>query len=525
MPVTNISTIHNKMFAICCLEKAERERVKKLWDARFAGDTAFWIEAEPQSNSFGMAQALCEKIQEQGIYSLNGIPCILTIFLDLRQPVSQEFKDELWKVSRVLTTALQCNIQTVLEFGFVGRQGFGSSDIPRSNAKEIVGKNAEMPGVIQHRLCLVGTPALAADGGNSWKAVVVYLDTLRRLINPSDLLPRAGGTANDDIGFLRYGEYNKKEYDRLVKRRSELEDLCGQGGKDRLQDLLNRKRESLKSSVEERFQIRGMLQPQNPDMVVPAGFMGATIKAAKKGKYQPFNAAQQATRSAVMLTAQRLRDEILAAYDAEVKAADETLKNLLEEAKVGLKLRMDTAAISFVLSGDVLRVSPPHNPELAYKEEGYVQEINDYLMQAKAYAISEGARKFNEAIEAAYSRISMDELMQELIEKEAELVKVQNKVNAMGTAEQFCAKYAFHSNPPESDFNPIAATGEGTKYLILRGNTMRAAANASTNGTMIPIYEINELGGGIQVLDDAPVKTIQAVFLNCNDTSLLHLMP
>lgn len=88
------------MFAICCLEKAERERVKKLWDARFAGDTAFWIEAESQSNSFGMAQALCEKIQEQGIYALNGAPCILTIFLDLRQPVSQEFKDELWKVSR-----------------------------------------------------------------------------------------------------------------------------------------------------------------------------------------------------------------------------------------------------------------------------------------------------------------------------------------------------------------------------------------------------------------------------------------
>ena len=525
MPVTNNSTIHNKMFAICCLEKAERERVKKLWDARFAGDTAFWIEAEPQSSSFVMAQALCEKIQERGIYSMNGVPCILTIILDLRQPVSQEFKDELWKVSRVLTTALQCNVQTVLEFGFVGRQGFSSAEVQRNNAKEIVKKNAEMPEVIQHRLCLVGTPALAADGGNSWKAVVVHLDTLRRMISPGDLLPRAGGTANDDIGFLRYGEYNKKEYDSLVKRRSELEDLCGQGGKDRLQDLLNKKREGLKSNIEERFQIRGMLQPQNPDMVVPDGFMGTTKKAAKKGKHQPFNAARQATRTAVMLTAQRLRDEILAAYDAEVKAADKTLKNLLEEAKVGLKLRMDTAAIGLILAGDVLHVNVPHNPDLEYKEEGYVQEINNYLTQAKAYAISEGVRKFNAEIEAAYSRISTDAMMQELIEKEAELVKVQNKVNAMGTAEQFCSKYAFHSNPPESDFNPIAATGEGTKYLILRGNAMRAAANASTNGTIIPIYEINELGGGIQVLDDAPVKTIQAVFLNCTDTSLLHLMP
>ena len=525
MPVTNISKILNKVFAICCLDKVDRDRVMKVWKTRFAEDTAFWIEADPLNNAFVMAQALCAKIQEQGIYSLNGEQCILTIFLDLRQPISLEFKEELWKVSQVLTTALQCNIQTVLEFGFVGRQGFGSAETQRNNAKEIVEKNAKMLEVIQHRLCLIGTPALAADGGNSWKAAIVYLDTLRRLTNPIDLIPKAGGTANDDIGFLRYGEYNKFEYDGLVQRRNELEALCGQGGKDRLRELLNKKREELKNKVEERFLIRGMLQPQHPEMIVMPGFLNHNIHSAQKGTHKGYIVAQQATRGAAMMTAGRLRDDILAEFNAEIETADETMTHLLEEARVGLRLRMDAVEMGFILDDDVHYVKEPHRPELVYKEEGCAQEINDYLVQIKAYAIAEGTRKFNEEIKSAYTRISKDYLMRELAEKEAELVKVQNKVNAVGTAEQFCSKYVFHNNPPESDFNPIVATGVGSKYLIFRGNTMRTAVNASTDGATIPIYEINELGGGIQILDDAPVKTVQAVFLNYTDNLLLHLMP
>lgn len=526
MPPIDISHIHNKVFGICCLEKEERSQVKAVWDARFAENTAFWTEATPQDSASQIVKALCQRIQEQGIFTMNGEQCILALFLDLRQSLTPEFQDELWRVSQMLRNVLNCNIFAVLEFGYVGLQGFESAELQRNNARSIVEKNSAMPAAVQHRLCLVGKPVLVADGGNSWKAVVLYLDTLRRLINPGNLLPMTtDGKANDDIGFLRYGEYNKKEYDALVQRRDRLQALCSQGGADEVREQITKKRESIRAAIESQFQIRGMIHPQHPDMIVENSWFDADRKAARNGRNRKYSAAQAATSAAVVLTGKRLKDDIISLFDAEVDKAQETLATILRETNAGLQLRLDKSTMSILLEDGERQISEPKKPELAYSENGCDHEINEYLVNMKAHAISVGMKKYSDALRAAYEGISYETLQNELFEKNAELVEMNKKIGGMGTAEQFCSTYAFHSNPPECDFNPIAAAGVGVKYLLLRGNDMRAAANTGANGAMIPVYEIKELGGGIQVLDKAPLKTIQAVFLDCTDHVLHHLLP
>lgn len=526
MPITNISKVQSKVFGICCLEETEKEKVKSLWDSRFSERTAFWIEATLQNTCEDLRQAIANKIIEQHIQTMAGEQCILTVFMDLCKPVAPEFMNTLWGVCGALRASLNCNIAAVLQFGYVGIQGVGSKEVQRANTRLVVDKNSSMPAVIQHRLCLVGNDSLRADSGMNWKAAIVYLDTLRRVSAPANLLPlTADGIANNDVGFLRYGEYDKVKYDRLVAEQKRLDTLKGKNGGEKLKEQLDKKRNEILSQVDSRFVIRGSLHPQHPDMEVGDSTFDVKRKKAVKGTNKEYAEAQRETRSAVILTGNRMKKEIISLFEPEIDAASRILEEILDQAQVGVELKSDKSTMQAYFIGNGRRVSEPQPPKLEYRREGCADEINSYLADVKAHAIDAGMSKFNAALNAAYERILEKGFESELQDIQDSSEVITEKVNRMGTAEKFFNKIAFLANPPMSDFNPAAAPGTGMKYLLFRGTDMGNIAANVANNTAMPIYEIQVNGGGIQKLDNAPLKAVQIVFLDCSDATLLQLMP
>jgi hypothetical protein len=55
---------------------------------------------------------------------------------------------------------------------------------------------------------------------------------------------------------------------------------------------------------------------------------------------------------------------------------------------------------------------------------------------------------------------------------------------------------------------------------------MCAVADRTLVGyTAVRAYGISEVGGGLQVVDDAPLKALQVVFLDYNKTAVDELLP
>lgn len=526
MPMKDISKIRSKLIGICCLEEKDKARVKRQWDARCSERTAFWVEAASDCSGAVIIEDICEAISKQGILSMHGESCIVALFLDLRKPMKQEIQNTLWNLSDALAKVLGCNIMLVMQFGFVGKVGLSNAGIQRECVKTIVSANSSRIAAIQHRLCLIGEAALSAGEGNNWKAAVVLLDALRRSGAPTDILPMTeDGLANNDIGFLRYEEYDKERYDALLHDKEKYLQLRGTGGGPALKNLVDKKRSEMIDFVDHSFSFRGSLQPQHPDMVVEDSFLGTKRKSALKGKNKEYNKAQQETRTAVMLTGKRMSRLIEEFFARKIAAATETLEEMFRVSNAGVELRADRITMENLLRGYSKPAAAPRVPTLGYSEQGCENEINQYFMDVKACAVSKGISMYDEAIVAAYQTMWNRGFQEEQARIQERLDEITLHLNAMKPAQEFCAFIAFGGDPNESDFKPVSASGSNAKFLLFRGQKMKEIVTAATEGSTVALYEISETGGGLRTLDNAPLKAVQVVFLDCNDQAIEQLLP
>lgn len=75
------------------------------------------------------------------------------------------------------------------------------------------------------------------------------------------------------------------------------------------------------------------------------------------------------------------------------------------------------------------------------------------------------------------------------------------------------------------EFNTSEPSAVSKTYLLLRGAEMKELADGSPLGFgSVQEFYIDEKMGGIQKLDNAPMKLLRLTLLDCTETSLLDLI-
>jgi len=265
MPVKNITSIEHKLFGLCCLQGAERDRIRSLWDSRFSPKTAFWADAEDCDCNSIMLK-FRDLLTAQGITSMAGEKCVVALFLDFSVAMDPARMRDLYQLPRNLQVFLGCSVVTTLQFGHLGTLDRVHNKVPIENALQGVNLNGELT-IGFPRLYLVSTPFLGAEVSPHWKSVLLLLDILRRDPHPNDALPQTpDGNASNDVGFLRYSEFQAGSETELRRRLDELKKQLGGVGEDLLSGAVSTELSRLEEKAKHIFQVDGTFQPQHPDI-------------------------------------------------------------------------------------------------------------------------------------------------------------------------------------------------------------------------------------------------------------------
>ena len=526
----DISEVKRKLFGVSYLsDEVNKQVVEELWNSRFAPKNSFLLSAVEDDTVQTIVDGFQNMLQSQKIHSLAGERCILTFFVDCTQPFSQNMFSILGKLAAAMEMLWNCSVDAEVQFCYVGKLGLGSREAQRNNLRVAVENNAAKTGVGYHRLCVVATPSMGAASANNWKSVMAYVDLLRRSEGLTNLFKNPGtGAANSCVGYLHYEEFDQQVHESLVAKKNELSRKLGKNGEDELRDMLKKKREDIIQDVKGRFVVEAECQPIHPDMIVPEG--GWPVKhrtKAKQGKYAPYNAAQAATRNAVLETGFRLRKEIDVYMQQHMGDAAEVLTQSIEKAGVGLVVKRDRVVMESALKLPGLATGEEPQLELAYREEGCGQEVKAYLEYIKQSAISGGIRKFSSALLEAYGKYTAEQMDAEEAQLREELALVEDELSEHPSVEEMCTEIAHSRDPRYTQFIiDHSVKAESAKLLLTRGSEMdQQVSEYIRGGSFAGAYFIKHPHGGIVKPDNAPVKALRIVYVQCNEIALQKLLP
>lgn len=523
MPTTDISMIQSKVIAINYLDDAAA--VRKHWDFRFNKRTVFWIDAADCSGH-EILKKLQESMMAQGISNMMGERCIVVYLLDSTKENMQEIAKDIWSHTLRIRQMLMCTVQLVVQYTYVGTVGIDSVTVQKKNIGWLSKGNDNAPAGIQHRLCMIASPVLGADGGNSWKAAIVLLDILRRHNAPTTLLPEAGdGVVNNDVGFLRYAEYDEKTRDALQQELQDTtERLSAQNG-EVLKAAITNLLDETRKRIDVDFAIHAEYHPQHTHMIVEnSGILKNQQSKAKKGTYAPYNEAAEATLYAVKATANRMCKEIALRYDHLAQNAAKWLNDVIKETKVSCDVLMSKSAVRALLLVDQYQSSRniPHIEELPYLPAGSQKDIGTFLVNMKEYAKYTGEQAVVSAIWNAFEAIDSARFEKEKALLEQKQSKLNIELLNLPTARKFAQdSTAAGLDLRESQFFPISAGGDSRKYMIVRGQDMLR----EVNDLGVNALTIHEFAGGLENLDSAPMKAVQYVTRNYSEADLNELLP
>ena len=525
---TDISNVRRKLFGVSFLkDETNRARVEELWQTRFSPKNTFWLSAGQADTVETVVNRFVELIEGQNITELFGEACILAFFVDCTEALSPGVMDVLKRLAPSMEAVMGCEIHAELQFCYMGKLGLGSRQEQRENLRQAVEFNSGKASGSYHRLCVVATPTLGAASTNNWKAAMVYVDMLRRSDSLQDLIPSPGyGNDNECVGYLKYEEYDEIAHGRLTNEKKRLERLLGSGGSDELRDLLEKKRDELIQTVNERFVIDPSLQPQHTDMIVPEGgiFNNPRAKAAR-GKYEPYKLAQSSTRSAVAETGVRLRADIAAVFRADIENASGLLEEYLRAAEVGNETKRDRALMHSTLNLPGIATGEPMEVVLPYSEMGCALEISNYLDYMKQAAISEGVRNLSSALVRAYDDITEETLDQEKADLTDQLEDVKQELTKAPDAATMCTDISNFRDPKECQFKVgMGLAVKSSKLLLARGEDMKTVMESRSTSATCSRYYIRHPNGGVVTPDSAPLKALKIVYVHCDDTALQHLL-
>ena len=524
----DITNIQKMIFGVNYLGTNGGAEVEALWNSRMAPKEAYLLNAEPQDNPKEIFQRFRQQLVARRKTAMSGVPCILTFFVDYTSELHEMTAAAVWNLRNVFMQVLGCNVETVIQFAYVGEKGLDETTVQRSNIQKALEKNNEKGVYENYRLCLVGKSALQSSGGSHWKAAIVFLDLLRRREILQDYLPMAGSLGKDNVCFLRYGEFNENSYQELVEEQKRLMALLANADSRRLRALVEAKRNEMVQFVESRYNVDGRLHPQHPDMIVEARsgwFAKDNREAARKGKNPDYNNAQQRTKAAVQITGEWMRKEIEAWFAEQIAGAEQTLQQFFQEADVGVKLKLNPVEMQSALYLPAYP-DPGNMPTLAlrYSEQGAADEIGEYLDYIRKSCICTGLRQYTAALQAAFEAVPQDSFQIQKRELERERDRVSMALNESLDEKGFCEKVALE-NPPESVFEiNTEMEVRSRKFLMCRSSNLAVAEQQASIGNIL-VHGVDEHLCGMVSFDQAPIKAVMIECVECKDWVLDELLP
>lgn len=524
----DISAVNCKLFGVSFLKDEEHEKIRKLWGEMFYPYTAFFVRGESGMQVSQIAQNICLEIQKQNIPSVAGESVIISLFLDLTEEVSRENIEAMGKLPALLQGALHCNVSVVLQFGYVGKLAFANAVRQRENASIIVGENLKYAEIGSRRqLCLVASSALAMDGDRNWKAVIVFLDVLRRQANPTQLIPGTDDMQfNNDVGFLSYGEHSASQQRALTDRVRHLSRLMGKQGAEELRQTVEKRLVEMELDLSGRYHIDGSVFPLHTGLTVENTWLHKNKKKAEKGEYAPYNEARNYVSTSLSETARAMEEEITRFSDDWVKRAARDLEEFIEKKEVGLELLEEEDTVLRCLDVQLEAKIRPQLPSLQYKEVGCLTELVDYLERVIAFRIWGCRQAYVEAIKEAYKELASKGFAKKKEDYSRELQLLNMRLSSMCDAREFYSRAVSGHPDKQADFRPFLPTGKENVFILVRGSEMQAIAESITSSFAAPpTFSVSEKSGGTPVLDDAPMKVLGVMFKDCDEQNLLDLIP
>lgn len=524
----DITNINRLTFGVNFLGENGADEVSRLWNSRFAEREAFLVTAEPQTNPNEIFDQFREMLNQREQTEMVGRPCLLTYFVDYTAELPKTAEAAIWGMKKVMEVRLGCNVEAVIQFAYVGTRGDDAAK-QRQNVKRALENNGKKQAYENYRLLMVGKSGLKKAVDNNWKAAVVFVDLLRRSQSVGSYLPTAGSLGKNDIGFLRYGEFDAVRYQELLDQQKRVSEQLANTKPDGLRALVEEKRKALIEQMESGYVIDGNMHPQHPDMIVPekTGWFGADPRReAEKGKNDAYNNAVKATRAAVEATGRAIRQEIGDAFDAHIQQAAETLDDFFKKSNTGIKLKLNPVGMQSALYMQPYSV-PSTMPKLNFKysTQGVQQEIQSYLEYMKMESIATGLQKYAAALLNAYEQIPQQVLAEQKDALETERNNLTAKLSNSRDARGFCNLVA-QNYPPESIFDITNEMNvDNQKFLLSRFDYAQMADAAAALG-MISAHTINDQMSGMVSFDDAPLKALMVECVECShDWVLDYFLP
>lgn len=533
MAVKNISQIQELLFGFSFLEGEEQNTVREIWNKRFSPDSAFLLENKPGKDIADIVEEIPGAMQKVGISSLNGRNVMIALFLDLTIPEQEAWLEKLWKISNVMSKYLRCSVSLVLQFGYVGELHLRPAIKQRAYAEKLVALNSQKSAAIQHRLVLISKLAFSANAKDNWKAPLILLDLLRRQVNPTDMLPNTSNSfQNNGIAFLRYEEYDEEKRSRLETELSVLRRALSEEGSQEFRQVLDREYTAFSRITEKMLKIDCGAQPLDPGLILygqKASLFCNPQKKAENGTNQEFNQAVARTALAVQQTANLIKSRVSELCSKRIQFAPKRLKSLMEEARIGIKLKASRAEMEMLLQGNGF--SQPNTSSLTLKYEtldAINHRIYDFLRENLKIAVDQELMSYKRALLDAYFAITDNQLEQERARLQKDYDAKVLQFSKTVTDKSFCNNILhFRHQPDACEFTVNTGNAKSQCYLLCRNDKdADMIKEAIGNGEVHTLcYQIQTNGGGIQELDTAPIKAVQIDVIDSEDEVLKQLLP
>lgn len=516
----NISSVQCKLIGISCLEGDVRQQVRREWDERFYDHEAFWVDAKAGQSVMNLAQSVAGIIRSQGITSLGGKSLLLTVFLDLTKAPDMALLGEILRLPQVLARALNCIVPLTLEFGYVGMLAWGDTEALKANTRQVVDLNCQDTAK-RKQLCLVGiSPLWQPDEDISWKSVMVCLDVLRRDASPGTLVPFEGTNPCNNVGFLRYGEYDEEKLEGLQAERSRIEQALSDNGELALRNEIAMALGKIENDVETQYPVDGACQPIHPKMY-PEGMIERWN--AQHGN-PPFAVGRTKTLEALAATTQHMKQKIIASFRAQIADAPAYLRQYMKKAEAGIDLESNRKKMEEILAVDSIGRVEPQLPALDYKETGYTNEIDNYLKGVRRYMGAKIRQDFAKALLEAYRQIPDSSYAQRKRVLDEQKQDVDMDLGRLTTKSQLLGMISMGSELPGAALSSNRAAGLSFYFGLTRDENMGLELDKAIAGTMAFSYFIDATNGGLKMLDNAPLKALQLLQFDCCDACLTDLI-
>ena len=518
MPIIN--TAHCKLVGLCCLTGEERKRVYREWNERFHEHESFWLDVKAGQSAIDITRNVAQLIREQGIVHMAGTMVVIAAFLDLTAAPDAAMLKEICDVADRLHGALGCNVEVTAQFGHLGELAFADKQALRDYAAQAVAVNHGNPNALRPLYLVGSSPLVLPEDDNCWKAVMVFLDVLRRETAPATMI--RGGNPDGDIGFLRYGEYDQKKLGWLTSEHTRLTKGLSDEGEGALDTLLKEVYSGFVTEIREKYQPDGNAQPLHPDMIVT----GAIRRwQAEHGHLASFEAAKNSTWAALALPGKRLQEIILESYGEMIGNADIYLAKYLEKAGVGVALEKNAPRMELRLTPQKIHTPAPQPPVLNYRSSGrWTQEINDYLNSVVEYAAAKVKFTYGEALLAAYKKVPAESYAAREKDMRLQLSRVETRLKGVMDRQQFISLATTTTPLPLACFFPVLGGGSQSNWVLTREQDDFQMLTGMCSGTQNVVYYIDERTGGLKLVDNAPVKKLQAMIFNCDQNRLQDLI-